>query len=45
MYSALHSLDDPLRMSSPYGKPLEDYEAFYEVEMRYRRLDMPVAAH
>ena len=29
MYSQLHSLDDPLRVNSPYGKPLEDYDAFY----------------
>jgi len=30
MYSALHTLDDSLRLSAPYGKPLSDYEAFYE---------------
>lgn len=30
MYSALHTLDDPLRINSPYGRPLEDYQAFYE---------------
>jgi len=30
MYSNLHTLDDPLRLNSPYGKPLSDYEAFYE---------------
>ncbi|MDE3164331.1 MAG: DUF1501 domain-containing protein [Acidobacteriota bacterium] len=30
MYQGLHALDDPLRIDSPYGKPLDDYEAFYE---------------
>jgi uncharacterized protein (DUF1501 family) len=29
MYSRLHQLDDPLRTNSPYGTPLEDYDAFY----------------
>jgi hypothetical protein len=28
-WSALHQLDDPLRINSPYGKPLEDYNNFY----------------
>lgn len=30
MYAGLHTLDDPLRVNSPYGKPMDDYEAFYE---------------
>jgi hypothetical protein len=29
MYSQLHGMDDSLRVNSPYGKPLEDYDAFY----------------
>ncbi len=29
MYSGMRTLDDPLRKSSPYGKPLEDYDSFY----------------
>ena len=29
MFGGLHTLDDPLRVNSPYGKPLEDYDAFY----------------
>jgi hypothetical protein len=29
MYSRLHQLDDPLRKNSPYGTPLQDYDAFY----------------
>ena len=28
-WSLLHSLDVPLRLDSPYGKPLEDYDNFY----------------
>jgi len=28
-WSALHQIDDPLRINSPYGKPLEDYNNFY----------------
>src|ERR1051326_7683744 len=30
MYGGLRSLDDPLRANSPYGKPLDDYDAFYQ---------------
>lgn len=30
MYSRLHALDDDLRVKSPVGKPLEDYDAFYK---------------
>jgi hypothetical protein len=30
MYSRLHQLDDPLRQNSPYGTPLQDYDAFYK---------------
>jgi hypothetical protein len=29
MYARLHQLDDPLRINSPYGQPLDDYNAFY----------------
>ena len=29
MYSRLHQLDDPLRVNSPYGQPLDDYNDFY----------------
>jgi len=29
MFGGLHTLDDALRVNSPYGKPLEDYDAFY----------------
>lgn len=29
-WSLLHKLDDPLRVSSPLGKPMEDYENFYQ---------------
>jgi hypothetical protein len=29
MYSRLHQLDDPLRINSPYGQPLDDYNDFY----------------
>lgn len=29
-WSLLHALDDPLRVNSPLGRPLEDYEAFYQ---------------
>jgi hypothetical protein len=29
MYGGLHTLDDPLRANSPYGKPLEDLDSFY----------------
>jgi Protein of unknown function (DUF1501) len=28
-WSTLHQLDDPLRINSPYGRPLEDYNNFY----------------
>ena len=30
MYSRLHQLDDPLRINSPYGTPMQDYDAFYK---------------
>ncbi|MCU1336905.1 MAG: hypothetical protein JWO19_2486 [Bryobacterales bacterium] len=29
MFSRLHQIDDPLRSNSPYGSPLQDYDAFY----------------
>ena len=29
-WSLLHKLDDPLRVSSPLGKPAEDYDNFYK---------------
>ncbi len=29
-YSLLHSLDDSLRIDSPYGTPMEDYNDFYK---------------
>jgi hypothetical protein len=29
MLSRLHQIDDPLRLNSPYGQPLQDYDAFY----------------
>jgi hypothetical protein len=29
MYSRMHQLDDPLRINSPYGQPLDDYNDFY----------------
>jgi hypothetical protein len=29
MFGGLHTLDDPLRVNSPYGKPPEDYDSFY----------------
>ena len=29
MYSRLHQYDDALRVNSPYGAPLDDYNAFY----------------
>jgi uncharacterized protein DUF1501 len=29
-WSLLHQLDDPLRVDSPMGKPLEDYNNFYQ---------------
>lgn len=29
-WSLLHQLDDPLRVNSPLGKPLEDYDNFYQ---------------
>jgi uncharacterized protein (DUF1501 family) len=25
----MHQLDDPLRVNSPYGKPMQDYDTFY----------------
>lgn len=28
-WSQLHTLDDPLRINSPYGQPLNDYNDFY----------------
>ncbi len=30
MYQRLHQYDDPLRVKSPYGQPLDDYNAFYQ---------------
>jgi len=30
MYGGLRTLDDPLRTNSPYGKPLDDYDSFYQ---------------
>jgi hypothetical protein len=30
MYARLHQLDDPLRINSPYGTALQDYDAFYK---------------
>lgn len=30
MYTQLQTLDAPLRVNSPYGKPLEDYNDFYK---------------
>src|SRR5579871_450135 len=29
LWSRVHELDDPLRQNSPYGQPLQDYDAFY----------------
>ncbi len=29
-WSQLHALDDPLRVNSPLGKPLQDYDNFYQ---------------
>jgi Protein of unknown function (DUF1501) len=29
MFSRLHQIDDSLRKNSPYGSPLQDYDAFY----------------
>ena len=29
MFTRLHQIDDPLRTTSPYGQPLQDYDAFY----------------
>ena len=29
LWSRVHELDDPLRTNSPYGQPLQDYDAFY----------------
>jgi hypothetical protein len=29
-WSLLHQLDDPLRVNSPLGKPLQDYDNFYK---------------
>ena len=29
MFSRLHQIDDPLRTNSPFGTPLQDYDAFY----------------
>ncbi len=29
-YDLLHHLDDNLRQNSPYGKPVEDYDKFYQ---------------
>ncbi len=28
-WSSLHQLDDPLRVNSPYGQPMQDYDNFY----------------
>jgi hypothetical protein len=30
MYQRLHQLDDNLRINSPYGTPMQDYNAFYQ---------------
>src|SRR4029077_10949559 len=30
MYSGMRTLDDALRSNSPYGKPLDDYDSFYQ---------------
>ena len=30
MYAGMRTLDDPLRSNSPYGKPLDDYDSFYQ---------------
>lgn len=30
LWSRIHELDDPLRTNSPYGQPLQDYNAFYD---------------
>lgn len=39
MYSGLQTIDGPLRTSSPYGKPLEDYNDFYKAaqQMMYNQ--------
>ena len=29
LWSRVHELDNPLRQNSPYGQPLQDYDAFY----------------
>ncbi len=29
MFTRLHQIDDSLRLNSPYGQPLQDYDAFY----------------
>jgi hypothetical protein len=29
LWSRVHQLDDPLRVNSPLGQPVEDYDAFY----------------
>jgi hypothetical protein len=29
LWNRMHELDDPLRSNSPYGQPLQDYDAFY----------------
>ena len=34
MFSRLHTLDDPLRKSSPYGQSLSDYDAFYSLAQK-----------
>ena len=30
LWSRMHTLDDPLRINSPLGQPVSDYEAFYQ---------------
>jgi hypothetical protein len=33
-YDYLHHIDDPLRVNSPLGKPVEDYDNFYQAATR-----------
>jgi len=39
MYTQMQALDAPLRVKSPYGKPLEDYNEFYSAaeQMMYNK--------
>jgi hypothetical protein len=39
MYTGLQTIDAPLRVNSPYGKPLEDYNDFYAAaqQMMYNK--------